>query len=222
MHLPISLACQQLATLLFDHQARNWRDSVERLPPQVRPENARMTMSRYAPTMALPATPHPAAAPAVERYAETLATLHHLRSDQRSAHLAGLGLTAEAWDNADRAWTELLTRPGHPGDDALALAFASAFARARRRLRLVAASTAPSPPPAEPGDETMAIACVAVHAVLPFVDGFVDPASFEPCPPRDEASGHETAAIPILRPRPALPFTSGGACVASQAVHRRG
>lgn len=70
-----------------------------------------------------------AAVLAVERYAETLATLHHLRSDQRSAYLAGLGLTAEAWDTADRAWTELLTCAGRPGDGALALAFAVAFAR---------------------------------------------------------------------------------------------
>jgi len=168
-----------------------------------------MNPSRHVPTMALPGSQKTAAVLAVERYAETLATLHHLRSDQRPAHLAGLGLTAEAWDIADRAWTELLTCAGRPGDGALALAFALAFARARRRLRIVAVSTSSTPPPVDPADETMAIVCVGPHAALPFVDGIVDSASFEPSPPRDETSGHETAAIPILRPRPALPFTSG-------------
>jgi hypothetical protein len=166
-----------------------------------------MTLPRYAPTIALSTTPDPATVRAVERYAETLATLHHLRSDQRSAHLAGLGLTAEAWDTADRAWTELLTCAGGPGDGALALAFALAFARARRRLGIVAMSTSSRPPPVDPADETMAIVCVGPREALPFVDGIVDPACFAPSPPHDEPTGHETAAVPIVRRRAVLPFT---------------
>ena len=161
---------------------------------------------RYVPTMALSAATSQVAMLALERYAETLATLHHLRSDQRAAYLAGLGLTAEAWDTADRAWIELLTCPGRPEDGALALAFASAFARARRRLRLAAASTASSPPPLELGEQTMLVAASPRRAALPFVDGVVDPAEFERSPPRDEAVGHLTAAIQIYRPRPVLPW----------------
>ena len=160
--------------------------------------------------MVLPAASILAAVLAVERYAETLATLHHLRPDQRAAYLAGLGLTAEAWDTADRAWTELLTRPGRPEDGALALAFASAFARARRRLRLDAASDTPSTQPTETGDETMAISRVVARAVLPFVDGMVDPASFASHRAADVPTGHETAPVPIIRPRPDLPFISRG------------
>lgn len=167
-----------------------------------------MTLPRYAPTITLSTTPDPATVRAVERYAETLATLHHLRPDQRSAHLAGLGLTAEAWDTADRAWTELLTCPGRPEDGPLALAFALAFARARRRLRLDGASGTPSTQRTETGDETMAISCVVARAVLPFVDGMVDPASFAPNLAADVPTGHETAPVPIIRPRPDLPFIS--------------
>ena len=173
-------------------------------------EGCFMTLPRYAPTIALSTTPDPAAVLAVERYAEALATLQHLRPDQRAAHLAGLGLTAEAWDTADRAWTELLTCAGRPGDGALALAFASAFARARRRLRLDAASGTPSAQPVETGHETMVISCVVARAVLPFVDGRVDPASFAPSPPADAPKCHETALVAILRPRPDLPFLSRG------------
>ena len=48
-------------------------------------------------------------------------------------------------------------------------------------------------------------------ADVPVVDGAGKLASFGPGSQYDEPTGHETAAIPALRPQPALPFPSSGA-----------
>ena len=48
-------------------------------------------------------------------------------------------------------------------------------------------------------------------ADVPVVDDVGKVASFEPGPPRDEATGHETAVLPILGPFPMSPFAVGEA-----------
>ena len=71
------------------------------------------------------------------RYAEALATILHYRPEQAAEVVARLGLTAEAWEAAEKAWTEVLTCPGSRTDGAIALEFTSLFARTRKRLGII-------------------------------------------------------------------------------------
>ncbi len=70
------------------------------------------------------------------RYAEALATILHYRPEEAAEVVARLGLTSEAWEAAERAWTEVLTCRGTRTDGVLALEFTSTFARTRKRLGL--------------------------------------------------------------------------------------
>jgi hypothetical protein len=103
------------------------------------------------------------------RYAEALATILHYRPEQAAEVVARLGLTPEAWEAAEKAWTEILTCPGNRTDGAIALEFTSVFARTRKRLGMTRPRIAKVGP--------MPVAAPAIQASPPL-------AASAPAPPR--------------------------------------
>jgi hypothetical protein len=141
------------------------------------------------------------------RYAEALATILHYRPEQAAEVVARLGLTSEAWEAAEKAWTEILTCPGNRTDGAIALEFTSLFARTRKRLSVTKPRIAKVGP--------MPVAVPAIQALPPLATSAPEPTRAaevpsylreeRPTPAPDRVSPPPpryapTMALPIMRP----------------------
>ena len=152
-------------------------------------------------------TPAPGTDLPLGRYAEALATILHYHPEQAAEVVARLGLTAEAWEAAEKAWTEVLTCPGNRTDGAIALEFTSVFARTRKRLGVTKPKIAkigplPIAPPAVQAlpARVAAVPEPARAAELPSYlreeQAIPVPDRVSPPPPQYAA----TMALPIMRP----------------------
>ena len=141
------------------------------------------------------------------RYAEALATILHYRPEEAAEVVARLGLTSEAWEAAERAWTEVLTCRGNRTDGVIALEFTSTFARTRKRLGLTKPKIAKVGllPVAPPVNDASSPPVTTAHtppraAELPSYLREDRPTPFPdrvPPPPPQYAA---TMALPIMRP----------------------